>query len=103
MLLDFGYLYKFVMFYFFFFNNRLKKSQLAKILYDFFLFLLKIGSVGPVDKQINLILPNGAVSENGLSVGRIQLQEADKCIIANNLINSFSHILESANPLTWYL
>ena len=36
MLLDFGYLYKFVKFYFFFKktleNNRFKKSQLAKIL-----------------------------------------------------------------------
>ena len=37
MLLGFGYLYKFVILFFFFFsqkaeNNRLKKSQLAKIL-----------------------------------------------------------------------
>ena len=39
MLLGFGYLYKFTMFYLFFFffsqkaeNNRLKKSQLAKVL-----------------------------------------------------------------------
>ena len=36
MLLGFGYLYKFAMFYYFFFqkaeNNRLRKSQLVKII-----------------------------------------------------------------------
>ena len=63
MLLGFGYLYRFVMFYFFFFfqkaeNNRLKKSYLTKICDIIFLFFIKIGSVGPVDQQINLVLPD---------------------------------------------
>ena len=59
MLLGFGYLYKFAMFYFFFFqkteNNRLKKNSLPKF-YIIFLFLLKIGSFRPVDQQINLLI-----------------------------------------------
>ena len=50
------------MFYFFFLqkaeNNRLKKKQVGQ---DFVillpLFLLKVGSVGPVDQQINFVLP----------------------------------------------
>ena len=46
---------------------------------------------------------NGAVTENDLWVDGICLQESGKRIIANNLINSFNHFLESANPLGWYL
>ena len=63
MLLGFGYLYKFVMFHFFFFysqkaeNNRLKKASWPKFCNIIFLFLLKIGSIGPVDQQISLFLP----------------------------------------------
>ena len=53
MLLDFRYLYKFVMFYTFFLkkaeNNRLKKASWLKFCNIIFLFLLKIGLVGPVD------------------------------------------------------
>ena len=61
MLLGFDYLHKFVMFYFLFFSkaekNRIKKTSWPKFCYITFLFLLKIGSVGPVDQQINLSLP----------------------------------------------
>ena len=71
MLLGFGYLFKFAKFYFSFFsqkagNDRLKKSLLVKILSCniTFLFLLKIGSVGPVDQQINLVWPNNNVIKN---------------------------------------
>ena len=46
---------------------------------------------------------NGAVTENDLWVDGIHLQESGKCIITNNLINSFNHFLESANPFRWYL
>ena len=46
---------------------------------------------------------NGAVTENDLWVDGIHLQESGKRIIANNLINSFNHFLESANPFRWYL
>ena len=60
MLLGFGYLYKFVIFYFLFFskveNNRLKKKPVGQNFVILFLVLLKIGSVGPVDQQINLVL-----------------------------------------------
>ena len=43
-------------------NNRLKRSQLAIILlHNFFFFFLKIGSVGPVDQQINLISPKDTI------------------------------------------
>ena len=45
----------------------------------------------------------GAVTENDLWVDGIHLQESDKRIIANNLINSFNHFLEYANPFRWYL
>ena len=61
MLLGFGYLYKFVMFYFFFFFFKkqkiidFKKASWPKFCNITFLFLLKIGSVGPVDQQINLV------------------------------------------------
>ena len=51
MLLGFSYLYKFVIFYFLIFTV----AQNFVIL--FFLVLLKIGSVGPVDQQINLFSP----------------------------------------------
>ena len=59
MLHGLGYLYKFVMFYLSFFKKQRTidlKSQYAKILLYciIFLFVLKIGSVGPVDQQINL-------------------------------------------------
>ena len=64
MLLGFGYLYKFSMFYLFFVfffqkaeNNILKKAIRPKFCSIAFLFLLKIGSVGPVDQQINLVSP----------------------------------------------
>ena len=57
MLLVFGYLYKFVTFYFLSFfqkteNNRLKKTLGQNFVTLFFLF--KIGSVGPVDQQIRI-------------------------------------------------
>ena len=59
MLLGFGYLYKFVMF--FFFKKQkiidLKKASWPKFCNIIFLFLLKIGSVGTVDQQINLVSP----------------------------------------------
>ena len=44
-----------------------------------------------------------AVTEKDLWVDGIHLQESEKRIIANNLINSFNHFLESANPFRWYL
>ena len=56
-------------FFFFFFqkaeNNRLKKSQLSKILKYYFLFLLKIGLVRPVDQlgSANCNLNQGNVME----------------------------------------
>ena len=60
MLLGFSYLYKFVMFYFSFFlkKERLKNASWPKFCSINFLFLLKIGSGGPLDQQINLVLPN---------------------------------------------
>ena len=45
----------------------------------------------------------GAVTENDLWVDGIYLQGSGKRIIANNLINSFNHFLESASPFRWYL
>ena len=62
MLLGFSYLYNFVMFCFFFFfqkteNDRLKNDIWPKFCNIIFLILLKIGSVRPVDQQINLVLP----------------------------------------------
>ena len=48
MILSFGYLKKFVMFYFFFFQKaEIKKKPIGKFCNIIFLFLLKIGSVGP--------------------------------------------------------
>ena len=65
MLFGFGYLYKFVMFYFFFFLKKKQKIIDLKnpvggqnFVISFFCFLLKIESVGPVDQEINLVLPN---------------------------------------------
>ena len=48
MLLGFGYLYKFMLLFFFHKaeNNRLKKASWSKFCNIIFLFLLKIGSVG---------------------------------------------------------
>ena len=57
MLLGFGYLNNIVMFYFIFLqkadNNRLKKSQLAKICDIIFSFLLKVASAGLVDNKLS--------------------------------------------------
>ena len=59
MLFGFGYLCKFLMFYFFFLqkaeNNSFKKASWPKFCNIIFSFLLKIGSVGPEDKQINSV------------------------------------------------
>ena len=60
MLLGFGYLYKFM---FAFFQkaerNRLKKKKARWPKFcNIFLFVHKIGSVGPVDQQINLVSPH---------------------------------------------
>ena len=54
MLLGFGYLYKFVMYYFFqkAEKNKLEKASWSKFYIIFFL-LLKIRSVRLVDQQIN--------------------------------------------------
>ena len=38
-------------------NNRLKKTQLANILEWYFFVLLKVGSTGAVDQQVNYALP----------------------------------------------
>ena len=38
-------------------NKRLKKASWPKFCNIIFLFLLKIGSVGPADQQINLVSP----------------------------------------------
>ena len=62
MLLGFGYyLYKFVIFYYFFFqkaeNNISEKKLVGQSFGLLFLFLLKIGSAGPADQQINLDSP----------------------------------------------
>ena len=62
MLLVFGYyLYKFVIFYYFFFqkaeNNISEKKLVGQSFGLLFLFLLKIGSAGPADQQINLDSP----------------------------------------------
>ena len=46
--------------YFFFKKQKMKDQKKAgwpKFCNIFLLFLLKIGSVGPVDQQINLLLP----------------------------------------------
>ena len=63
MLLGVAYLYlPITMFYFLFFFKKqikihLKKRSWPKCCNIIFLFLLKIGSVGPVDQQINLVSP----------------------------------------------
>ena len=60
MLVVFGYLYKIVKFCFFFFFKKQKIKDLKenaswlKFCNIIFLFLLKIGSVRPVDQKINL-------------------------------------------------
>ena len=38
-------------------NNRLKKANWPKFCNIIFLFLLKAGSAGPVEQQINLVSP----------------------------------------------
>ena len=63
MLIGFGYLYKFVvlfLFYFFFEKaeqNRLKKARLPKLCNIIFWFWLKMGSARSLDQQINLVSP----------------------------------------------
>ena len=60
MLLGFGYLYKIVMFCFFFFFFKKQKimdyknGSWSKFCNIIFLFLLKIGLVGPADQQIKV-------------------------------------------------
>ena len=57
MLLDFGYLYKFVVLFLLLKkteNNNFKKVNLPKFCNIIFLLLLKIGSIRPADQNINL-------------------------------------------------
>ena len=73
MLLGFGYLYKFVMFYFLFFFKKqkiidFKKASWPKFCNITFLFLLEIGSVGPFHQQINF----GFALKNELNVLEIR-------------------------------
>ena len=59
MFLGLGYLYVF-MFYFFFKKQKiidLKKVRWPKFCNIIFLFLIKVGSVGSVDQQINFDFP----------------------------------------------
>ena len=60
MIPGFGYLYKSVMFHFLFLFKKQKiidskKTSWPKFCNTIFLFLLKIGSVGPIEQQINLV------------------------------------------------
>ena len=55
MLLGFGYLYKIVRFCFFFFFQKVENNRLKKYFNTVFLYLLKTGSVGAVEQQINLV------------------------------------------------
>ena len=62
MLLGFDYSFKFMFYFFFLFQkaeiNRLKKKPVGQnVAILFFLLLFKIGLVGPVDQQINLVSP----------------------------------------------
>ena len=62
MFLGLGCLYKFVMFYVLFSFKKqkiidLKKASQPKFCTIIFLILLKIGSVGSIAQQINLVLP----------------------------------------------
>ena len=54
-------IHMFVKFYFFSLlkaeNNILKKPVGQNVVIPFVLFLLKVGSVRPVDQQINFVLP----------------------------------------------
>ena len=54
MVLGFDYLYKFVKFYFFFFQKAENNGSKKAVDQNFVI----IGCVGPVDQQINLVLPN---------------------------------------------
>ena len=59
MLLGFGYLY--VCYAIFLFSSKSRKQQIKKNSWLTFcniicLFLLKVGSIGPVDQQVNYIL-----------------------------------------------
>ena len=51
----------FVLSHFFFFNQQkiidLRKASWPKFCFIICFFLLKVGSVGPVDQQINFVLP----------------------------------------------
>ena len=53
-------------------NDKFKKASWPKFCNIIFLFMLKIGLVGSVDQQINLILPNVNCKNLGLS---LRLQE----------------------------
>ena len=58
MLLGFGYLYKFdVLFIYFFFKKQKIEKKAGWPKFGNFMFLFKIGSIEPVDQQINLVSP----------------------------------------------
>ena len=60
MLFDFGYLCLLCFISFFFKKQKimdLKKASCPTFCNIIFLFLLKVGSVGPVDRHINYVLP----------------------------------------------
>ena len=92
---------------------RSRSSNISKVFISSIAYSSKINTVfmqrlirAPYDEYRRnsfTFVDNGAVTENDLWVDGTHLQENGKRIIANNLINSFNHFLESANPYTWYL
>ena len=79
-------------------SNRLKKASCPKF-GNIFLFLVKIGSVGPVDQQMNLVSPSMLLS--GLFSGYLNLDMLTiKKIAKNKLISEKPKILHAFKNLS---
>ena len=80
-------------------SNRLKKASCPKFGNIIFLFLVKIGSVGPVDQQMNLVSPSMLLS--GLFSGYLNFDMLTiKKIAKNKLISEKPKILHAFKNLS---
>ena len=80
-------------------SNRLKKASCPKFGNIIFLFLVKIGSVGPVGQQMNLVSPSMLLS--GLFSGYLNFDISTiKKIAKNKLISEKPKILHAFKNLS---
>ena len=92
------YLICYVLFLFFFFFKKqktvdLKKARRLKFCNIIFLFLHKIGSVGPVDPQIDLVSPKGRIFNDYVKVTVLHKHKMENKGNVTDVVNKIEYLL----------